>query len=293
MESSMLQRKLTINFRVILTLIIAATGVVSSASSKTLVSLQVGFMPSEDMAELKPTTSRAMLARPVVVNVLDRRQGDKAYLGDRTDDDDGVHQTRATNEIKPFFRMVVMKSLTEWGIKQIEGAPLKLEVSLLELHMKETNEAIGSIYDGSARVELALSDADGEVLWRGSTAGNVTTEAPKFSDEYCNEVLSDALLQALVIAFNAPGLHGAWEGVRPPVVANGRTGIDHGGISPERLLEEIRKLSKDGFETSTQAEYARGRTLTRRLTLDDISLWRQMEVREEVIRAALTCKVHE
>ena len=289
----MLQRTLIISFSIILSLIIASAGVVSSASSKTLSNLVVGFMPSEDMAELKPTISRAMLARPVVVNVVDRRQGDKTYLGDRTDDDDGVHQTRATNEIKPFFRMVVMKSLTEWGVRQIEGAPLKLEVSLLELHMKETNEAVGSIYDGSARVELALSDVDGEVLWRGSASGDAMTEARKFSDEYCNEVMSDALLQALVVAFNAPGLHGAWEGVRPRVVANGRTGNEQGGISPERLLEEIRKLSKDGFETSTQAEYARGRTLTRRLTLDDVSLWRRMEVPETVIRAALTCKVRE
>lgn len=256
---------------------------------KTLGDLELRF--TRTLAGAVPALSGEMMSQPVSFSILDKRVGDPSFLGERTDDDDEIYRTQARNAVGPFFEMVVGVLTTEWGVGQIENAPVRLEISLLHLRLMETNLAVGATFEAIARVGVKLHRADGALLWSGSSAGDATRYGKKFSDKNCNEVLSDALVEALAEAFSDPGLHRAWAG--EPTAPGGAetTGDSSDAFTPEQLLSEILRLSNGGLEEETLEGYVKGLTLTRRLTAADIQQWKTLQIPETVIRAALQCSV--
>lgn len=171
--------------------------------------VHLDFRPQQAVAGAEVSISPDMLRRPVAVKIEDLRAGDDpADIGVRTDDDDRRHILRATNEVLPYVESVFDELLQEWGIKTEAGADLVLTISLAQLKILETNQAVGATYNAEVRLAAEIT---GGGDWSGGASGDATRYGKKFSNANVNEVLSDALLEALANLLSEPGVHEAWE----------------------------------------------------------------------------------
>lgn len=167
------------------------------------------FRPQQAVAGAEANVSPDMLRRPVALKVEDLRPGDKpAEIGTRTDDNDRKHTLNAVNEVEPYVATVLEDLLYQWGAQTSEDSELMLVISLSRFHVLETNQAVGATYN--ANVHLA-AEVTGAAEWTGGGSGDATRYGRKFSNANVNEVLSDALLEALADLVSDPGLHRAWK----------------------------------------------------------------------------------
>lgn len=191
----------------ILTLLVALAA--PSWAKKLNPNVELDFRPQQAVAGAEANVTPNMLKRPVTVRVEDLRPGDElSDIGTRTDDDDRKHTLHAVNEVQPFVQATVDELLEEWGIRNEEGADLVLEISLVRFSVLETNQAVGATYNATVRFAAELS---GAAEWSGGATGDATRYGKKFSNANVNEVLSDALLEALAALVSEEGLHEAWE----------------------------------------------------------------------------------
>ncbi len=59
------------------------------------------------------------------------------------------------------------------------------------------------------------------------------------------------------------------------------------GLSPDDLLAELVKLKKQGFTTDLLVDYVHQKSLSSKLTADDMVEWKNAGMPQEVIKAAL------
>lgn len=171
--------------------------------------VQLDFRPQQAVAAAEAAITPAMLRRPVAVRILDSRPGDDpAEIGTRTDDDDRRHTLRAVNDVPTYVTGVFEELLHQWGVKTQEDADLVLEITLVQFHILETNQAVGATFNGSVRIAAEVTSGGD---WAGGAFGDATRYGKKFSNANVNEVLSDALLEALANLLSDQGLHEAWE----------------------------------------------------------------------------------
>lgn len=191
----------------ILTLLVACAA--PGWAKKLNPNVDLDFRPQQAVAGAEANVTPDMLKRPVTVRVKDLRPGDElSDIGTRTDDDDRKHTLHANQEVEPFIQATVEELLEEWGIRSEEGADLVLEISLVRFSVLETNQALGATYNATVRFAAELS---GAAEWSGGATGDATRYGKKFSNANVNEVLSDALLEALAALVSEEGLHEAWE----------------------------------------------------------------------------------
>lgn len=157
-------------------------------------------------------------------------------------------------------------------------------------NVTETNQAVGATFDANVRLELELKDGTGKTLWQEASVAEANRYGKKFSNENCNEVLSDALLESFGKALNSSAFQDALAG-RPLSTVDTTVGATP--LTPSDLLSEVRQLMATGMEAETLAEYVSGKTLTRRLSAEDLAAWKEAGITESVLRTALRCPVHE
>lgn len=171
--------------------------------------VELDFRPQQAVAGAEVEITPDMLRRAVSLQVEDLRPGeDSSDIGTRTDDDDRKHTLRAVNEVPPYVTSVFEELLNQWGIKTQDDAGLHLHISLIRFTVLETNQAVGATY--KANVQLA-AEVTGGGEWSGGASGDATRYGKKFSNANVNEVLSDALLEALAELLNDPDLRQVWE----------------------------------------------------------------------------------
>lgn len=168
------------------------------------------FSPQDAVGAASAAIPSSLRRQPVAIDVADGRAGDDPkVIGSRTDDDDRRTDLRATGEVVPFVEGVLRRLARDWGLKVEEGAGQTLAVELLDFEVVETNQAVGATYNATVRLEGRLRRAGREV-WSGSSLGDATRYGKKFSNDNCNEVLSDAMLEAFAEMFSDPALQRAW-----------------------------------------------------------------------------------
>jgi hypothetical protein len=147
---------------------------------------------------------------PVALRLTDRRGlDDPARIGTRTDGRDRVHELRATEDLSWFLTDAMARILESWQIQVRKSATLKLDIEINSYEAQETNRAAGADYEAVVRLGLRLSEADRE-LWKGGVSASASRYGKKFSNDNVNEVLSDALLEALASVMATPELQDAW-----------------------------------------------------------------------------------
>jgi len=167
-----------------------------------------------------------------------------------------------------------------------EQVELILDARLVAFNVVELNKAVGATYRAEVRVAFDLLDQTGGVLRSGVSFGDSTRYGRKFSNENCNEVLSDAMIESFADLFSDPGLHAAWSGktVAQAAPAPRATGDP---VSPADLLGQLVSLMDGQFEAQTLADYVKNKTLTEGLSAQDLTDWKSAGVPEDVIRMAL------
>jgi hypothetical protein len=179
-----------------------------ASAKKNDPNVELDFRPQQAVGGVEVQITPDMLRQPVSVTVEDLRPGDDpADIGTRTDDDDRKHTLRAVNKVQPYLESVVEEVLHEWGIQTQDDANLSLNVILVRFSVLETNQAMGATYSANVQISAELT---GAAEWSGGASGDATRYGKKFGNDNVNEVLSDAVLEALASLLSSPGLQEAW-----------------------------------------------------------------------------------
>lgn len=175
--------------------------------------IPLSYTPTTSVAEASAVPTSAMREVAVAIEVEDDRAVDEPVIGTRTNDDDQRVELRATGDVTDFVQASLIRQAQEWTFKTAEGdeADAVLAVRLTQFAVEETNQAVGATYEARVTLELALRRG-GEEKWSEVVSGDATRYGKKFSAENANEVLSDALAEALSLGLNHSGLRKAWAG---------------------------------------------------------------------------------
>lgn len=182
-----------------------------ATAKKNNPNVSLEFTPQQAVAAAVANVAGAMLDKPVALHFEDDRQGeDPKSIGIRTDDKDRRHNLVATSDVPEFVEQILVETAKNWGIRFDDDAGLELDVHLLQFNLLETNQAVGATYNATVRLEYALRAGDAEPRVRSTVVGDATRYGRKFSNTNCNEVLSDAMLEAFAEMFSDPALQRAW-----------------------------------------------------------------------------------
>jgi uncharacterized lipoprotein YajG len=264
------------------------------AAAKNNPNVALRFTPQQTVAAASATIVPAMMERPVALRLRDSRPGpDAARIGTRTDDDDRTHILQATTDVLGFVEETTRQVLAQWGLRLDPDAARVLQITLMAFEITETNQAVGATYRSDVRLVGEVQDATGQRLGSANVAGDASRYGRKFSNENVNEVLSDALLEALAGLVSDPSIRTPWTGDDPQPLA---TAASHGSatrqaIAPPALLGEIERLMRQDLGTDTIRTYVSQQILERALGADDLAQWKRAGVPEAIIQSALDCKV--
>ena len=269
-------------------------GTTATYAKKNVTDFPLEFRPQQVIAGAESTLDPAMVIQACRVRIRDGRGlNDSSTVGRRTDDDDRLYTLRATNDVVGFVEKVFLDTSREWGlaVSEDEGA-WTLQPTLTQFNVIETNQAVGATYEAAVTLVAELQDASGAVLWSGSAMGDATRYGKKFSNDNCNEVLSDALLETWAALLSSPSLHDAWRGNGGPSVANDapEPGVAlskavSAPLTPAQLLEQVIVLTEAHEDLETVVFFVHGAKLTRSINAEDVAYWRASRVAPEVIRA--------
>ena len=205
-------------------IVLAAALAAPAQASRKATSFPLEFRPTSESAHVGQLLPEAMTRLPGAVQVRDGRGlEDAAVIGTRSDDGDTIHTLRATNEIPAFVRDAVQELMRQWRVPTGADAPRVLDLELVKLRVTETDKAVGATYEAEAQFNVVLRDAAGTALWTAQIFGDATRYGRARSQENTREVISDALLEAIVSAFEHRNLQAAWVSgtpVVPPATAS-------------------------------------------------------------------------
>lgn len=247
------------------------------------------YRPQESVGASAPSLAAGISEQPIKLSIADGRTvTDPIVIGESSDDDDRLWPVHAANDVVAWSNEVLNKSAADWGIRLSPDAPLSLDGRLMRFNLLETNQAVGSTYNAEVRVAFQLKNDNGQTLWEGTGAGDATRYGKSRSQENASEVLSDAIKEAYATVFADPALQNAWLGKTGPVASVAPAAAPSApGVSPDDLLAELVKLKKQGFTTDLLVDYVKQKSLSSRLTADDMVEWKDAGMPQEVIKAAL------
>jgi len=255
------------------------------------------YRPTQTVGTPDATLHASVITRPVALELVDAREtDDPARIGTRTDDDDELYTLTATNDVTAWVEAAVHQNLQNWGIRLASDADRVLRVELVRFSVDETNQAVGAMYSGNVRLRFLLQSSSGAPVGAAVIgSGEATRYGKKFSADNANEVLSDALIDAVADAVDSPAIHDAWRDDAPDAstaATNESDGPAVRAMSPDALLREVRSLLARGIAEDIIVEYVRGRALTAPLGAEEILVWNEAGVPEAILRAAVKLPVH-
>ena len=217
------------------------------------------FLPQEGVHESSPDLAPSVLDRPVRIAVLDARGVDDALvIGKGTDDDDHAFEIRATTAVLPYLGATSVDVAKDWGIRTSEKSGRVLRLRFTRFFVEESNKALGSVYAAEVKLTFTLEDGKG-LLAEGAASGSAHRYGRSRSEENANEVLSDALKEALANAFGDSRLQSAWaSGQSAPGMARAKEPAD----SVEQRLRKLDELRKKGLITKDEYDRKRAEILS-------------------------------
>lgn len=185
----------------------------AASAKKNDPNIQLAYTPTTGVAEASAVPTSDMRDVDVALRVEDDRAGDDArVIGNRTDDDDRRVDLVATNDVEEFVQSALVRQAREWSFPIVDqdDADLVLAVKLTQLRIEETNQAVGATYEAWCTFEFELRERSGKEKWSGLFKGDATRYGKKYSEGNTNEVISDAIAEALAYGLSDSGLRKAW-----------------------------------------------------------------------------------
>lgn len=194
---------------VIAVLLLAAAAPLHAAVNNPNVQLE--YLPQQTIAPARFYLRAEVFDHPIQLEVKDSRpEENPAEIGWRTNDADERFTLRATNDVEAFVSGVLDDVTRDHGVQLADDAPIVLLVKLTRFRVEETNRPVGATYVAMVGLSGELRSASGEKLWSGVATGDASRWGRKFSNTNCNEVLSDALLEAYASLLSTEELQEAW-----------------------------------------------------------------------------------
>jgi hypothetical protein len=181
-----------------------------TAGSPGPLTVPLSFRPQEGATSVSVTIPAEAREVPIQVVVEDdRRRADPLVIGEGTDDDDDVFTIVAAGDPVEFARTAVQVVSRKWRVDSDPEAKRTLRIRIADLHVEESNKAVGSTYVATVDLRYALLSGD-TVLIESTTSGTALRYGRKRSAANCAEVLSDALKEGLASVFSNEDLQDAW-----------------------------------------------------------------------------------
>jgi hypothetical protein len=185
---------------------------VPALAKKNVTAVDLLFSAS-DFESGRPTLAGPLLEHAVDLRVVEgRTPAQAATLGSRSDGGGGVFELTTTSDVAAFAETALHEAARVWGLPVRVGAGARLQGKILEFRVAETNRAMGALFEATVRMGFELLDARGGIAWSGTTGATATRRGRKFSSANCNEVLSDAVVEAFAALLASPQLQAAWPG---------------------------------------------------------------------------------
>jgi hypothetical protein len=235
-------------------LIVLVSTLLFARDSKRELGVNLKFAPQEGVQSDSPDLAPSVLERSVHIVVEDARGGDPQSIGEGTNDDDASFPIRATEEVLPYLSATVQEVAGDWGVKTSEAADRVLTLRVTRFEVEESNKPVGSMYAAEVKLTYTLADRGRKTLTDGAASGSAHRYGRARSAENCNEVLSDALKEALAKTLSDARLQSAWaSGKAAPGTAKEKQPAE----SVEQRLKKLDDLLKKGV--ITKEEYDRKR----------------------------------
>jgi hypothetical protein len=244
----------------LIALVMAALFAASLLARDTRQELTVNlkFAPQEGVASNSADVPPAMLDHPFELRVEDARGlSDALGIGQGTNDDDKAFPIRASAEVVGYLQETIGKMAGEWGMKTGQGGDRVLTVRVTRYFVEESNKAVGSVYSAEAKLAFVLADGSGKSLAEGAESGEAHRYGRARSADNCNEVLSDALKEAVANTLSDQRLQSAW------VSGKGEAGASQAqpSESAEERLRKLDELLKKGLITKEEYDKKRAEIL--------------------------------
>lgn len=211
------------------------------------------FTPQEGVHASIVNMQPAMLSTSVAITVQDaRKESDALVIGTGTGGDDKPFPIHADRPVAPFVQEITASVAKDWGLQQSASPARALVLQLTRFYLDESNKAVGSVYGAEVKFAYTLKDAKGAVLADGAAAGTAHRYGRAHSPDNCNEVLSDALKEALANVISNADLQQAWMSGKHVATTQAQT-----KESPEERLRRLDDMLKKGL--ITKDEYAQKR----------------------------------
>ena len=220
-------------------------------------SVDLKFAPQEGVDASSPDLTPSVLERSIRLVVEDGRGGEASSIGKGTDDDDETFPIRATTAVLPWLDATVREVTADWGVKLSDTAERVLTLRFTRFAVEESNKALGSMYAAEAKLTFTL-DEKGKTLAEGAVSGSAHRYGRARSEDNCNEVLSDALKEALATALGDSRLQTAWASGKP---APGAGKAKEPAESVEQRLKKLDDLLKKGLITKEEYDQKRAEIL--------------------------------
>jgi len=216
-------------------ILICAVSIHAKDTTQQLI-VDLKFMPQEGVHSSTADLTSSMTEHPVTLQIEDARGGaDALVIGEGTNDDDHLFPIRASTDPRQFVATATEQIVTSWGLKTGAAADRTLLVRLTRFYVNEGNKAVGSVYAAEVKIAYKLSDKSGKALFEAATSGTAHRYGRARSISNCNEVLSDALKEAVANALSDSALQTAW--------ASGKSGAA-ASTQKESVEERLKKLDE-------------------------------------------------
>jgi len=261
------------------------------SATRNVTVVRLAYVPQQLVGTADLRLDPEMFDTAFRLDVRDDRRIEPDVLGSRTDDDDRPYVLRTKDDLPAFVGGVLETIASGWRLKVDPEADRRLLVDIARYEVIETNQAVGASYEAFVRLALELRGRDDAVLWRGTADGDASRYGKKFSNVNCNEVLSDALLEAFATGMSDDDLHAAWVGGTVAAGSDTSPAAVREPVAPPELLADLARLQSQGTGESVLVAYARGRALTRALTADEVLQWKDAGIPDAVLEVVLQAPV--
>lgn len=221
-------------------LLLALAGPVLARDATKELQVSLKLAPQESVASDSPDLLPGALARTLQVRVEDGRGSQEPLkIGQGTDGDEIAFPIHASSDVVAFIQEAVTQIASAWGVKTSQPADAVLVVSVTRYFVDESNKALGSMYAAEVKLAFTLKDGAGAKLVEGAASGSAHRYGRARSSDNCNEVLSDALKEALANVLSSSELQAAWASGKASASAQTAK-----SVSKEPVEERLRKLDE-------------------------------------------------
>lgn len=272
------------------------------------------FIPTTNPAKVSPQLREGISNKPIAIAIDDARQvKTKDLVGEGTGAGNETFRIRFAGHLPTYLKTTIQDRFGTWGVQTDESSNLVVIIKVTRFHVFEKRAFYGSLFTAEVQLPWTLADRAGHVFASGTAMGTGKTKGRWRNPVNCEEVLADALQQAVVTVAGDAALQEAWLAAVPqpaptrvasgPAVAarpkaavgmsvppsrmNSKNAPAAAAKTPSQLLADVTKLRRQQLGTSLLVDFVSKQTLASPFSANDLVAWKKAGIPEPVMQAAL------